>query len=102
MEHVGDKEAVGGELLRLEVSGALDDREAATAAACNATPARQVRERISARNSARPSVEHADNSRHPLAAPVLRWIASGPHLLLTARRRNDIFHGRSIREVAPC
>jgi hypothetical protein len=32
MEHVGDKEAVG----------AVDDREAATAAACNATPARQV------------------------------------------------------------
>ena len=72
---VGDKVAVGSDLLRLEVRGTVHGEEAATAAVSNVAPARQGRESISAPSSARPRAEPADNSKRPLAAPVVRRIA---------------------------
>lgn len=71
---VGDKIAVGSDLLRLEVrgtAGGLDD----VAVNAAATPAPPRAEDVSPPNDARPSTGHADTGARPLAAPVVRRLA---------------------------
>jgi 2-oxoisovalerate dehydrogenase E2 component (dihydrolipoyl transacylase) len=72
---VGDKIAVGGDLLRLEVRGPAGDQDVATAAASTATSVTHVTESILRPDDGPLPAEHPEPRLRPLAAPVVRRIA---------------------------
>jgi 2-oxoisovalerate dehydrogenase E2 component (dihydrolipoyl transacylase) len=72
---VGDKIAVGSDLLRLEVRGPTGDQDVAIAAASTAMSATQVTESILRPDDASLPAEHPGPRLRPLAAPVVRRTA---------------------------